>query len=177
MSTHAAAQPGKRVEKLYKKPWGLRAMWSPALRRFLDGQGRVTPNFAWSEFACHDAARTPVPAELRRNTIRLCWLLERMRHRLGDVEMTIDSGFRTKEHNTAVHGASGSRHMSGDAADFFVAQVDGWIEQGPARNRADVLAIADRIFSKGGLGNETSGTLHVDARGWRARFVTWTAAT
>jgi uncharacterized protein YcbK (DUF882 family) len=100
-----------------------------------------------------------------------------MRHRLSDVEMTIDSGYRTREHNTAVHGASDSRHMYGDAADFFVGQVDDWIRLGTARNRADVLAIADRIFAKGGLGNETSGTLHVDARGWRARFVTWIAAT
>jgi Peptidase M15 len=177
VSTHTAVQPGKRVQKLYNKPWGLRASASPALRRYLDAQGRVTPHFAWSEFACHDAHKTPVPANLRPKTIRLCWLLEKMRHRLSDVEMTIDSGYRTREHNTAVHGASDSRHMYGDAADFFVGQVDDWIRLGTARNRADVLAIADRIFAKGGLGNETSGTLHVDARGWRARFVTWIAAT
>ena len=39
-----------------------------------------------------------------------------------------------------------------------------------------MLAIADRIFAGGGVGNETSGTLHLDARGWKARFVTWVAA-
>lgn len=73
-------------------------------------------------------------------------------------------------------GAPASRHTHGDAADFFAAQVDRWIAQGTARDRAAVIAIANRIFASGGVGNETSGTLHVDARGWKARFITWVAA-
>jgi len=88
----------------------------------------------------------------------------------------IDSGYRTPEHNKAVGGAADSRHTHADAADFFSAQVDSWIAQGTAKDRAAVLAIANRIFSSGGVGNETSGTLHVDARGWKARFITWVAA-
>jgi hypothetical protein len=176
VSTHAAAHPPKRVEKLHRAPWKGRARVSRTLRKHLDTTGHVTPHFAWSEFASHDAQRTPVPAALRANTIRLCWLLEKMRHELGDVAMSIDSGYRTPAYNVQVGGASDSRHTHADAADFFVDQVDRWIAQGTARNRSDVLAIANRIFASGGVGNETSGTLHVDARGWKARFITWAAA-
>jgi Peptidase M15 len=176
MATQVAKHSPKGVHKLAAEPWKLRARTSRAVRKHLDAQRLVTPHFAWSEFASHDPQKTPVPANLRANTIRLCWLLEQMRHELGDVAMTIDSGYRTPDWNRHVGGAAGSRHMHGDAADFFTAQVDGWIRQGKAANRAAVLAVANRIFASGGVGNENSGTLHVDARGWRARFVTWIAA-
>lgn len=153
----------------------MRARASRAVRKHLDGRGCVTP-LTWAEFASRDPGKTPVPADLRANTIRLCWLLENMRHQLGDVAMNIESGYRTPAWNAHVGGAADSRHMNGDAADFFASEVDRWIAQGTAPNRAAVLAIANRIFAKGGVGNETSGTLHVDARGWKARFVTWIAA-
>ena len=176
MSTHAAEALPRRIQRLYEKPWKLQARTSTALRKYLDSQGRITPHFTWSEFACKDPQKTAVPAKLRANTVRLCWLLEKMRHKLGDVPMTIESGYRTPEWNKHVGGAPDSRHTHADAADFFSGQIDGWIAQGSASNRGDVLAIAERIFASGGVGNETSGTLHVDARGWKARFVTWIAA-
>lgn len=176
MSTSAVPQASGRVQKLHGKPWTMQARANRAMRKHLDSQGQVTPHFTWAEFACQDAAKTPVPPNLRANTIRLCWLLEKMRHQLGDVPMSIDSGYRTPAHNREVGGASDSRHTHADAADFFVAQVDRWVAQGTAPSRAAVLAIANRIFATGGLGNETSGTLHVDARGFKARFVTWVAA-
>jgi hypothetical protein len=34
-----------------------------------------------------------------------------------------------------------------------------------------------KLFAGGGVGNETSGILHVDARGWKARFITSVAAS
>jgi Peptidase M15 len=176
MSTHAAAPMPKRVQKLHGKPWKAQARASRAVRKHLDARDHVTPHFTWAEFACQDAQRTPVPANLRANTIRLCWLLEKLRHQLGDVPLSIDSGYRTPQRNKEVGGASDSRHTHADAADFFAPQVDRWIAQGTANSRADVIAIANRIFASGGVGNETSGTLHVDARGMRARFVTWIAA-
>ena len=176
MSTHVAAQPPKRVQKLKGKPWKAQARASRAVRKHLDAQDHVTPHFTWAEFACLDAQKTPVPPNLRANTIRLCWLLEKLRHQLGDVAISIDSGYRTPAHNRQVGGAADSRHTHGDAADFFVAQVDRWIAQGTAADRTAVLAMANRIFAGGGVGNETSGTLHVDARGWKARFITWVAA-
>jgi hypothetical protein len=176
MATQVAKHPSEGVHKLAAQPWKLRTRASRAVRKHLDTQQMVTPHFAWSEFAGHDPQKTPVPANLRANTIRLCWLLEKMRHELGDVPMAIDSGYRTPDWNRHVGGAADSRHMHGDAADFFTAQVDSWVAKGTAANRAAVLAIAERIFASGGVGNENSGTLHVDARGFRARFVTWIAA-
>jgi uncharacterized protein YcbK (DUF882 family) len=95
---------------------------------------------------------------------------------MGDIPMTVDGPYRTPARNKAVGGAIDSRHLHADGADFFAQQVDRWVAQSPRlRSRADVLRLADQIFAKGGVGNETSGTLHVDARGWRARFVTWGA--
>jgi uncharacterized protein YcbK (DUF882 family) len=89
--------------------------------------------------------------------------------------MTVDGPYRTRAHNFAVGGAPDSRHVHADAADFFLGQVNTWIVRSPRLNsRSDVLKIADRTLYNGGLGNESSGTLHVDTRGRRVRFVSWT---
>lgn len=161
-------------------PWTLAARKSPALRRWCDRHGYITPHFTWKSYACQDG--TPVPKSLRANAIRLHWRLELLRHRLGDVPMTVDGPYRTRARNIAVGGAPLSRHVQADGADFFEVQVNRWAEHirkhgestGHARTR--VLAIASRTFYNGGVGNETSGTLHLDARGIKARFVTWRPA-
>jgi hypothetical protein len=176
MGTQVAAEAPKRVQKLHDKPWTVRARASRDVRAHLNSKGLVTPHFTWAEFACHDPQRTPVPPELQANTIRLCWLLEKLRHEVGDIPLNIESGYRTKEWNVHVGGAQNSRHTFADAVDFVAGEVDRWVAHGKVKSRADVLAIADRIFSSGGVGNETSGTLHLDARGFKARFVTWIAA-
>jgi len=41
-----------------------------------------------------------------------------MRHALGDVPITISSGFRSRACNDAVGGSATSRHLYGDAADL-----------------------------------------------------------
>jgi hypothetical protein len=143
----------------------------------LDAKGMITPHFSWASYACSDG--TPVPRKLRGNAIQLHWRLELLRHRLGDVPMVVDGPYRTPERNRAVGGAPDSRHVHADGADFFAQQVSRWIEHGRktgrgAKSRDDVLRLASRTFFNGGLGNENSGTLHVDARGFMARFVTWT---
>ena len=46
------------------------------------------------------------------------WKLEAMRHALGDRPINISSGFRSASCNSAVGGATNSRHMYGDAADL-----------------------------------------------------------
>lgn len=166
------------LSALIAKPWMLLARRSHALRAYLDAHGYITPHFTWSSYACTDG--TPVPGDLRPNAIRLHWRLEILRHRLGDVPMTVDGPFRTKARNIAVGGASDSRHVHADAADFFATQVDGWIAHGKGNggpnSRGDILRLASRTFYNGGLGNENSGTLHVDARGFKVRFVTWVAS-
>lgn len=168
------------LRRLILTPWSLPSRRSPAVRRWCDRHGYITPHFTWASYACQDG--TPVPTRLRRNAIRLHGKLELFRHRLGDQPMTVDGPYRTDAHNRQVGGAPLSRHVQADAADFFAAQVTSWADgcrrkgesTGDAWRR--VLAIADRTFYNGGLGNENTGTLHVDARGFKARFETWRAA-
>jgi hypothetical protein len=167
------------LRALVRAPWTARARNSPAVRRWCDEHGSITPHFTWRSYACSDG--TPVPKALRPNAIRLHWRLELLRHRLGDVPMTVDGPYRTAARNRAVGGAADSRHVHADGADFYRAQVDDWArhlrrkDESLADARDRVMALADRTFSDGGVGNETSGTLHLDARGARARFVTWVA--
>jgi hypothetical protein len=165
-----------RLDRLMTKPWKARARRSPALRKELDRRGLITPHFSWTSYAGTDG--TPVPRALRANAIRLHWRLELLRHRLGDVPIVVDGPYRTVARNRQVGGAEGSRHTHADGADFFVQQVERWIAHGRqtgrgAKSRDDVLRIASRTFFNGGVGNENSGTLHLDARGFKARFVTW----
>lgn len=155
-----------------RHPWWPATRHGPVIRRWLDNHGYITPHFTWASYACTNG--TPVPQRLRRNAIRLHWKLERMRHLMGDIPMKVDGPYRTGAHNRSVGGALNSRHTFADAADFFAQQIDRWVRQSPRlRNRTDVVALAERVFFDGGVGNETSGTLHVDARGFRARFITW----
>lgn len=46
------------------------------------------------------------------------WKLQALRHAMGDVPIYISSGFRSYACNSAVGGASDSRHLYGDAADL-----------------------------------------------------------
>lgn len=166
----------KRINRLLKKPWSAEARGSKVLREFLNSRGYCTPNFTWDEVGSNRG--DPIPGNLRRNAIRHAWNLERFRHALGDVPMSIDGPYRTAAYNREIGGASLSRHIQADASDFFANQIDRWIRHSKKINsKADVLRIANRIFAKGGVGNENSGTLHVDSRGYRARFVTWNAAS
>ncbi|QIP84737.1 peptidase M15 [Streptomyces sp. Tu 2975] len=57
-------------------------------------------------------------ATAKANALRTMWKLEALRHALGDRPITVTSGFRSYSCNSAVGGASGSRHLYGDAADL-----------------------------------------------------------
>jgi zinc D-Ala-D-Ala carboxypeptidase len=57
-------------------------------------------------------------ATAKSNALKTMWKLEAMRHALGDVPITISSGFRSRTCNNAVGGSATSRHLYGDAADL-----------------------------------------------------------
>ncbi|WP_343238854.1 D-Ala-D-Ala carboxypeptidase family metallohydrolase [Streptomyces sp. SID9124] len=57
-------------------------------------------------------------ATAKANALSTMWKLEALRHALGDRPININSGFRSKSCNSAVGGASNSRHLYGDAADL-----------------------------------------------------------
>ncbi|GAA3266580.1 peptidoglycan-binding protein [Dactylosporangium vinaceum] len=57
-------------------------------------------------------------ATAKANALVTMWKLQALRHALGDVPLTVTSGFRSTSCNSAVGGASSSRHLYGDAADL-----------------------------------------------------------
>ncbi|MBW9205328.1 peptidoglycan-binding protein [Mumia sp. zg.B53] len=57
-------------------------------------------------------------ATARANALVTMWKLQALRHALGDRPLTVNSGFRSTSCNSAVGGASNSRHLYGDAADL-----------------------------------------------------------
>eukprot|EP01084_Bolivina_argentea_P096703 173839_1 len=71
---------------------------------------QLSDNFALSEFKCKDGSR------YLRLSPKLIQCLQIARDALG-TPLTINSGYRTVSHNTAVGGVTTSRHMSGTAAD------------------------------------------------------------
>lgn len=167
--------PSKRrplLRALVRRPWTVAARRSPALRRWCDTHHYITPHFSWREMACTDG--TPVPSELRGNARRHCFNLERFRHAIG-LGIRIDGPYRTPAKNREVGGAADSRHLHADGTDLFADQVDSMVRRAShLHDRGDAIRIAERIFS--GVGNENSGTLHVDSRpGPKVRFVTWRA--
>ncbi|MFF7363349.1 D-Ala-D-Ala carboxypeptidase family metallohydrolase [Streptomyces sp. NPDC008125] len=54
----------------------------------------------------------------KANALSSMWKLEALRHALGDQPIRVTSGFRSTPCNSAVGGASGSRHLYGDAVDL-----------------------------------------------------------
>jgi zinc D-Ala-D-Ala carboxypeptidase len=78
-------------------------------------------HFAYAELnRCNsDWSGGAVPAATAKaNALKTMWKLEAMRHALGDVPLTVSSGFRSYACNSAVGGSSTSRHLYGDAADL-----------------------------------------------------------
>ncbi|MEU5719470.1 D-Ala-D-Ala carboxypeptidase family metallohydrolase [Streptomyces sp. NPDC020403] len=54
----------------------------------------------------------------KANALSSMWKLEALRHALGDQSIRVTSGFRSYACNSAVGGASNSRHLYGDAVDL-----------------------------------------------------------
>ena len=161
------ARPGNLPKKFHNKwanPWKVWARTSPSFRKWLDANGYITPHFTWREWASKDGR--PVPAALRKNAIRHAWKLERLRHRLGDRPLSAISYYRSPQHNANVGGARQSRHMQADASDFSKATVDSF-------GRAKFLAAGNRIFKGDGIGQYPGGSVHLDSRGWVARWNSW----
>lgn len=88
-------------------------------------------------------------------------LLERLQSIRSEVgrPVIINSGYRCPSHNSAVGGASQSRHMVGDAADFRI----------PGMSIAQQRELAEKYFGGDGIGYANTYT-HVDCRGSRARW-------
>jgi hypothetical protein len=155
------------------------------------GDIAVSPHFTLAQFLCKQAAdgeRYLVVSE------RLLLKLERVLEAVNAEGVRADtftllSGFRTPAYNAAIGNGRYSRHIYGGAADVFIdTDGDGWMDDlnGDGQiTRADAARLYDLVermaaqdnFAPyiGGLGEYGATSVrtpfvHIDERGWRARW-------
>jgi len=126
----------------------LSKIFKPSLRI-----GYLSKNFKKSEFACKGSGKLPSKG-MDKNLIEL---LEQIREHFN-APITINSGYRSPEHNAKVGGAKGSYHVKGMAADIVVKGV-------PPSRVYNYL----NTFHNGGLGRYKTFT-HIDVRDGKARW-------
>lgn len=113
---------------------------------------KLSPHFKRSEFACHCCEQVQVDP-------RLVDALESLRTLVGR-PINVESGYRCPKHNKEVKGSPRSQHLSGHAADIWVANMSG---------RA-LYELARELPEFRGLG-VGANYLHVDVRfGPRSRW-------
>ncbi|MEP5321070.1 D-Ala-D-Ala carboxypeptidase family metallohydrolase [Marinobacter alexandrii] len=181
----AAPQPNPRYPKRYAKP----EYWFEVTEQNIDT--RLSPHFTLRQFVCKQASDYPKYVVLQPS---LLVLLERLLAEVQSSGVAIEtfgviSGYRTPYYNKRIGNVPTSRHVYGDAFDFYVdADGDGLMDDlngDGQRNRADVdwlFSLVDRLSKKsenalltGGIGryyraSHHGGFLHVDTRGYRARW-------
>ncbi|HEY9645830.1 MAG TPA: D-Ala-D-Ala carboxypeptidase family metallohydrolase [Chroococcidiopsis sp.] len=117
-------------------------------------------NFTWAE-ATHGGSRMPPNQPTVDAIIRIATLAQQARDRIGR-PFRITSWYRPPDINERAGGASNSRHMVGDAIDFYCDGLTG-----------DQIYRALSPWWTGGLGRyqRYPNLSHIDARGYRARWV------
>ncbi len=121
-----------------------------------------TANFSINEFNSKDG--TPVPVELYPKIQKVMDNLEVLRARLGNASVTINSGYRSPQHNENEGGVPNSRHVKGEAADVAVQGVD------PDTVQETFYELIDEgKVDEGGVGRYNTFT-HYDIRGFKGRW-------
>ena len=105
-------------------------------------------------------------AAAKENARRAMYKLEALRKKLGNVPITVNSGFRSIAHNADVGGASDSMHLYGTAADLDVPGV---------ANKTVYQKAETCGFS--GLETYTEDHQHVDSRADLGRAWWWEDGT
>lgn len=119
-------------------------------------------NFTWGE-ALHSNSqgkyRRPASKAIAENIMKIARVLEEVRA-IVNQPIIVTSWYRDPATNAAIGGASQSRHMVGDAVDFDIPG-------------ADLRRIYNQLDpwwgSRGGLARGAR-FIHIDARGYRARW-------
>jgi len=161
--------------RLFQSAYGLSsdAVVGPATQTQLNALQQSdgsTVHFDWSEFTdrvsgTFDGGKVSAAAA-KENARRLMYKLEALRKKLGNVPITVNSGFRSISHNAAVGGASDSMHLYGTAADLDV----------PGVTNQTVYRKAETCgFS--GLETYTEDHQHVDSRADLGRAWWWENGT
>ena len=121
---------------------------------------KLTTNFSLSEFNKHNFE---VPNDVLRNLIELAKNLQILRDEVKK-PIKITSGYRPAQHNAKIGGATKSRHITGQAADF---KIEGYT---PKQVAAVIeKLIAEGRMKQGGIGTYSTWT-HYDVRGTQARW-------
>ena len=108
---------------------------------------KLSKNFKLAEFACADKSDEVFVSE------ELVKILQNVRDHFGKA-VVITSAYRTLSHNKKAGGASGSRHLTGEAADFTIKGIS------PAK-----IGYYLEGLSASGIGVYVSrGFVHVDVR-------------
>ena len=122
---------------------------------------RITENFSLSEFDCKDGSE--LPTALLPNVLDLADNLQVLRDYLG-VPVSINSAYRSLEHNRKIGGATNSQHLLAKAADIVV-------ESKSPEQVANIIKylISEGKMMQGGLKVYNTFT-HYDVRGHKARW-------
>lgn len=124
---------------------------------------QLTKNFRLSEFACNDAAKTPVPAKLVCNVLELAKQLQVIRDTIGE-PIILNSAYRTPAYNKSIGGAANSMHLQAKAADCRTKNLT------PKQFAAIVeQLIAEKKIKIGGIGIYKT-FCHIDTRSTKARW-------
>jgi uncharacterized protein YcbK (DUF882 family) len=122
---------------------------------------RITENFSLSEFDCKDGSE--LPTALLPNVLDLADNLQVLRDYLG-VPISINSAYRSLEHNRKIKGSTKSQHLLAKAADIVV-------ESKTPDEVANIIKylISEGKMVQGGLKAYDTFT-HYDIRGYKARW-------
>ena len=121
---------------------------------------KLTTNFSLNEF---NKRNYNVPTDVLRNLIDLAKNLQVLRDEVKK-PIKITSGYRPAELNAKVGGATKSRHITGQAADF---KIEGYTPK-------QVAAVIEKLIAAGKMKQGGIGTystwVHYDTRGTAARW-------
>ena len=123
----------------------------------------MTKNFSLKEFNSKDGSK--MPSEVYLNIVKLVGQLQFLRDYTGRA-ITVNSAYRSPEHNSKIGGSLSSQHLLGKAADITIEGL----------KPSEVYMIIDELIDmglmlEGGLGlYEKKGFVHYDIRKNKARW-------
>lgn len=132
-------------------------------------------HFTWKEVNPHGFKRM-TPA-VRARAIAQARRMEKLRteinkrrkgHGLSATGIAVESWWRPAWYNKQIHGAVGSRHISGDACDITRQEIRRLMPW--TGGESDFDKLCQSIWPDGGFGTYPAGDRHTDCRGWRARW-------
>ena len=123
----------------------------------------MTKNFSLKEFESKDGSK--MPSDVYLNIVKLVGQLQFLRDYTGRA-ITVNSAYRSPEHNAKIGGSLSSQHLLGKAADITIEGL----------KPAEVYRLIDELIDmglmlQGGLGlYEKKGFVHYDIRKTKARW-------